>query len=111
MPSGEQRRGQRGGHLDLWQETLPGPKLVRLEPGLPEALFSALTPASWEPQALYGPAPAKHQARGGLQRERERDLVKQVPFLLLFLCYLVLEKVCTLWLWILFHVEVVSFAA
>lgn len=78
------------------------PKLVRLEPALPETLFSAPTPASWEPPALYRPAPAKHQAGGGLQRERERDLFKQVPFLLLFLCYLVLAEVYTLWLWILF---------
>lgn len=35
-------------------------------------------------------------------KERERDLFKQVLSLLLFLCYLVLAEVCTLWLWILF---------
>lgn len=34
-------------------------------------------------------------------KERERDLFKQV-LSLLFLCYLVLAEVCTLWLWILF---------
>lgn len=32
--------------------------IVHLEPGLPKALFCALTPASLEPQALWRPASA-----------------------------------------------------
>ena len=35
-------------------------------------------------------------------KERERELFKQVPLLLLFLCYLVLAEVYILWLLILF---------
>lgn len=61
--------------------------IVYLELGLPKAVFSGLTPASMEPQALRRPASAKHQTRDGL-KEREASSFQMGPipcsFLVLF---------------------------
>lgn len=107
VPSGERRWGQRGGHLDLWQETLPVPKLVRLGQCClkPSSLPRLRLPGSLHP-FIDLPLPSTRLEVGS--RERPFQTGSPPSFLVLFGPS---RGLCTLWLWILFSPRIMSFAA